>query len=194
MKEDKIQNMLQRADNAAMSASAPPGLAAAIRRRARRRHIGRRAAAVAAAACIVCGAALWVASEIVSRHKQASEQRQIAALEAQVKELQARTDAALEYVTQVLREEQRKSRLDQLEAQLAAIGDPIAEIDEQMEETAFIMVYQADKMYNEQNLKGSAIRTYKQVIELFGQTKSAQTAHQRLEQVKSSLLKKGDAI
>ena len=194
MIQDKIQNLLQRADNAATGASAPHQLAAAVRRRAHRRRVARKTAAVAAAACIVCGVGLWVASETASRHKQASEQRQIAALEAQVKELEARTDTALSFVRQVLQEQERKRRLDQLEAQLAAISDPIAEVDEQMEETAFIMVYQADKMYTEQNLKGSAIKTYKQVIELFPETKSAQTAWEKLVLIKNQLYHKGDAI
>ncbi len=84
-----------------------------------------------------------------------------------------------------------QQRLDELQAQLASIPDPIEEIQKQVDKTAFILVCQADRMYHEFDLKASAIQTYKRVIERFGQTQWAEVARNRLAEIKNNRNKKG---
>jgi outer membrane protein assembly factor BamD (BamD/ComL family) len=85
----------------------------------------------------------------------------------------------------VLDEERRQSRLDELEAQLASIPDPLEEMQKQVDKTAFILVYQADRQYRELNQTDSAVENYKRVIELFPDNRWAKVARQRLSEIKN---------
>jgi tetratricopeptide (TPR) repeat protein len=121
------------------------------------------------------------------------EQERVASLEAQVQHLQARTDATLKLIHQVLEEEQRQRRLDELEAQLASIPDPLEEIQEQVDRTAFILVYQADRSYKELSQTDSAVRNYNRVIELFPENRWANVARQRLTEIENKKSDKTDS-
>jgi outer membrane protein assembly factor BamD (BamD/ComL family) len=48
------------------------------------------------------------------------------------------------------------------------------------------MVYQADRMYHELNLRESAVASYQRTIELFPQTHWAQVAKDRLAELKTA--------
>ena len=113
------------------------------------------------------------------------EQEKIALLETRIKQLQARTDAALGLIQEVLDEERRQSRLDELQAQLASIPDPLEEIENQADKTAFILVYQADRLYRELNLTDSAVENYNRVIKLFHENRWAKVARQRLSEIEN---------
>ena len=106
-------------------------------------------------------------------------------LQSQVRQLQARTDAAFNFIQQVLEEERRQNQLDKLEAQLASIPDPLEEVQKQVDKTAFILVYQADRMYRELSQTDSAVENYKRVIELFPDNRWAKVARQRLSEIKN---------
>jgi uncharacterized protein YoxC len=152
-----------------------------IRRLARRRRFVHITGPVAAAAIILVAAGIWRQADNNSR--QTDEQEKIMALEAQVKQLQASTDAAVALIHEVLEDERRQSRLDQLEAELASIPDPLEEIEKQVDKTAFILVYQADRLYRELNETESAVETYKRVIRLFPRNQWATVARQRLSEI-----------
>ena len=196
MTEDKIKNLLQKADQMA-GAPAPvsANLSAAVRRRAHRRRIATFAAPLAAAAVllIVCG--IW---GLAARTAEKRDQEKIALLETEIKQLQARTDAALNLIQEVLEDERRQRRLDELEAQLASIPDPLEELQKQVDKTAFILVYQADRMYRELNQTDSAVEAYNRVIELFPQNRWAKVARQRLAEIENRKYNKtnseGDSI
>jgi hypothetical protein len=127
--------------------------------------------------------ALCVWSLTIRTAETTHKQEKIASLEAQVRQLQARTDAALKLIREVLEEERKQSRLDELEAQLASIPDPLEEIQKQVDKTAFILVYQADHMYRELNQADSAVENYLRVIELFPKNRWAKVARQRLSEI-----------
>jgi TolA-binding protein len=76
--------------------------------------------------------------------------------------------------------QEQKSRLAQAQRKLAAMKDPLVEVKEQLDKAAFIIVYQADRKYNELDLKESAIADYRQVIKLYPQTMWAGKAQERL--------------
>ena len=180
--EDKIKKLLQEADRmAGLPSPVSANLSAAVRRRAHRRHFISVAAPLAAAAVVLI--AVGFLSLAIRTTETTQEQEKIALLETQLKQLQAKTDATLNLIQEVLSDEQRQQRLDELEAQLASIPDPLEEIQKQVDKTAFILVYQADRMYRELNRTDSAVETYNRVIELFPKNRWAQVARQRLSEI-----------
>jgi len=106
--------------------------------------------------------------------------------QAEVEQLRAQTGATLKLVREVIANQRRRSRLEELEAKLARIPDPLEEMQRQADKTAFILVYQANQMYDELNQKDSAIQTYNRVIELFPQSKWADVARQRLLEMQNN--------
>jgi len=169
MTEDKIKNLLQKADETA-GVPAPVSVnLSAVRRRANRRRIVSVATPIAAAAAILVAFGLW---NLTSKNVGTTQQQQkIASLETQIEQLQARADATYNLVQEVLDNERKQQRLE--------------EIQKQVDKTAFNLVYQADRMYRELNLKSSAIQTYKRVIELFPETHGAEVARERLLEIQT---------
>lgn len=188
MTENKIVNLLQDADRTAGRPRPVSVNLAAIRRRARQKRLARLVVPVAAAAVVLVALSIWTA--VIRTDRAAGEQEKIAALENEVRVLQARTDVALKLIREMVANEQRQRRLDQLQAELTSIPDPLEEVQKQVEQTAFIIVYQADRMYRELNQRDSAIRAYQRTIELFPQTESAEAARQRLKQIETESRKR----
>lgn len=183
MTEDKIKNLLQEADRMAGRPAEARVDLSALRRRAGRRRLASLAGSIAAAAALMIALGIW--SLGIKTPETAREQVRIVTLEAQVKQLQASTDAALALIHEVLEDERRRSRLDELEAQLASIPDPLEEIRNQVDKTAFILVYQADRLYRELNETESAVDTYNRVIRLFPRNRWAAVARTRLSHIEN---------
>ncbi|UCE48094.1 MAG: hypothetical protein JSW47_21160 [Phycisphaerales bacterium] len=181
MSDQKIEKLLQEADWTAGRPTCVRVEPSEIRRRAERRRTVQIAGPVAAAAVVMVTAGIWITTLKNDRTKPGQER--IMTLEAQVKHLQARTDAAVALIHEVLENERRQSRLDQLEAELASIPDPLEEIERQVDKTAFILVYQADRLYRELNETESAVETYKRVIKLFPRNQWATVARERLTEI-----------
>ncbi|MHC4266026.1 MAG: hypothetical protein ACYSUK_08845 [Planctomycetota bacterium] len=180
MSEDKLTDLLQNADEMAPGPSytikpSTAGLQRLVRLRYRRIWI----ASTAACLLLVSGVTLISAYSIKTK----TEQQRIIALEARIKQLQTDADATLKLVRQVIHQQQQQQKLNELNAQLAAIPDPVKELNHQIERTAFILLYQADK-YQELNQKQHAIDSYSRLIELFPETDSAQKAKQKLKNIK----------
>ncbi len=188
MIEDKIKDLLQKADR--MTAQVRPLHIdpVAIHRRAERRRLIMNIAAPAAIAAIIFFASIIVIQ--AARPHKPFEQKQIVSLQQELKNLQAKTDAVLNLVQQVLESERRQRRLNELEATLASIPDPIEETQRQVDKTAFILVYQADRLYRQSNQTDSAVQTYNRVIRLFPQTQWAEVARQRLSEIETKKLNK----
>jgi TolA-binding protein len=146
------------------------------------------AAPMAVAAMVLVGAALGA----ICVRAEKPEPRRIASLEEQVKQLQAQNDATLKLVQEVLEKDRQDRRLASLNAELASIPDPMREIDRQVDKTAFILVYQADKLYKELNQTDSAVRAYKEVIQLFPTNQWADVARERLSQIEQRRINKSD--
>ncbi len=181
MTEDKIKNLLQQADKAAGGIAPVEVNVSAIRRRARRKNIINFVAPLSAAAVLMV--ALSILAVVFRTTEPTQEERKIALLETQIKQLQIRTDAALSLIREVLEDEQKQHRLDELKAQLASIPDPLEEVRQQVDKTAFILVYEADRLYNELNQTDSAVENYNRVIKLFPENRWAKVARQRLSEI-----------
>jgi len=191
MTKDKIKNLLQKADQTAGKPAPVSVDLSAVRRRANRRHIANLAVRIAAAAVVVLALGIWSFTAKKTRDRQ-----KLVALQMQIEQLKTQTDATLNLIREVLEEERKQRRLDELRVQLASIPDPLEEIRKQVDKTAFILVYQANRMYRELNQKASAIQAYNRVIELFPQSRWAEEARQRLSEIKNNQLNnsKGNLI
>ena len=192
MTEDKIKNLLQEADQTAGGpASLSSNLAAAVRRRAGRRQTVNLAARTAAAAIVIIALCIWGFTT-----KKTRERHRIIALEAEIKQLKIQTDATLNLIREVLDEDRKQRRLQELQAQLASYSDPLEEIQKQVDKTAFILVYQANRIYSDLDQKEAAIQAYNRVIELFPQSRWAEVARQRISEIKNEQINnsKGDLI
>jgi tetratricopeptide (TPR) repeat protein len=193
MTEDKIKNLLQEADRmAGLPRPVSANLSAIVRRRAHRRHVlVSLTAPLAAAAVILIAAGVW--NLALRTSERTKDQEKIVTLERQLEQLQAKTDAAINLLQEVLVAEQQKQSLGELEAQLASIPDPLEEIQRQVDKTASILVYQADRLYSELNRTDSAVETYYRVIELSPNSRWAQQARQRLLEIQSRKFNKEDS-
>ena len=193
MTEDKIKNLLQEADRmAGLPEPVSANLSAIVRRRAHRRHLRiSLTAPLAAAAVILIAAGIWNLS--IRTTETTIDQEKIVSLEKQLEQLQTRTDAALKLIQEVLVADQKKDSLNELEAQLASIPDPLEEIQKQVDKTAFILVYQADRLYRELNRMDSAVEAYNRVIKLFPKNQWAQVARERLLEIDSRKFNKIDS-
>jgi TolA-binding protein len=189
MEEDKIKSLLQKADEtAARPATVPANLAAIVRRRARQRRFISLAAPLAAAAMLLIAFGVWRLMSTPAGDTR--EQVRLATLQAEVEQLKAQTDSTLKLVREVIESQRRQHRLQELEAKLARIPDPLEEMQRQADKTAFILIYQANRMYNELDQKDSAIQTYNRVIELFPKSRWAEEARRRLSEIQNGPVNK----
>jgi tetratricopeptide (TPR) repeat protein len=183
MPDERIAKLLQEADRMADRPVRVRVDLSDIRRRANRRRLVNVAGPVGAAAVLMTALGIW--SITLQMTPTRPEHVQIALLENQVKQLQARTDAAMNLIQEILEQERRQQRLDELDAQLASIPNPIEEMQKQVDKTAFMLVYQADRLYRELNQTGSAVEAYNRVIRLFPENRWAQVARQRLMEIEN---------
>jgi len=192
MTQDQIEDLLKQADSTAGPPAHVSVNLSAIRRRATRRRTIAAVASVAAAAVLI--AAIAILSPTTDTPADTLDtpqpQQRIASLEDQIKHLQATTDAALKLIGEVLEDDRNQRRLDVLHAQLESIPDPREEIRKEVDKTAFNLVYQADRLYYELNLTGSAVDAYKQVITLFPKNQWADVARERLADIERPRINK----
>jgi tetratricopeptide (TPR) repeat protein len=188
--EEPIRQLFAKADEAAGEPTFGRVTTAGIRQQVRRRRLVRVAVPTSLAAVVAIAATL-LAISMHTEEPQPQPQR-IASLEEQVKQLQARTDATLKLVQEVLERDRQDRRLAALETELASIPDPLQEIDRQVDKTAFILIYQADKLYKELNQTESAVAAYKEVIQLFPTNRWAAVARERLSQIEQPRINKSD--
>jgi hypothetical protein len=185
MNEDRIKELLTQADGTAGPASYGSVSAAGIRHRARQRQIRFVAFPATAAALLLLGIGLWNwrSQPPASTHEPGE---RIASLEEQIRQLQIQSAETLRLVREVVAAERNQQRLVALEDELASIGDPLEEMRRQANETAYVLLCQADRFYREMNQPQSAIDTYEQVIRVFPESPWADEARDRLAQIRSN--------
>ena len=193
MTEDQIKQLLQEADRiAGLPGPVSANLSAIVRRRAHRRHLRISITAPLAEAAVIL-IAVGISNFTFRPTEKTKDQEKIVLLEKQFEQLQAKTDAAINLIQEMLVAEQKQHSLNELEVQLASIPDPLEEIQRQVDKTASILIYQADRLYRELNRTDSAVETYNRVIELFPKTNQAQKARQRLLEIESRKFNKIDS-
>ncbi len=186
MNDEKIKNMLQQTDRLAGAPAAVKVNLTDIRRRAKHRRILSFAGPAAAAAAIIIAVILWQGTSKQTKVLPMEQPPQIASDDTQIQKFQESTDNAIKIIQDILEQEQIQQKLDELNDQLAAIPDPLEKIQQEVDRTAFILVYSADRMYKELNLTDSAVETYKRVIELFPENQWAKVAQERLDKIQTN--------
>lgn len=186
MEENRLKNLLQEADrfSGGCVVQDASSIAESVRKTVRRRHQRKMYlcfAASVAAVLIVC-AGLW--NTAIEKDRIAKSEN-IKQLQSEVDRLQSEVDTILVAVRQVIAEEKSNATLVKLEAELASISDPIEEVQRQVDRAAFIIVYQADRMYKDHNLINAAIESYKRAIEFFPENKWAEVARSRLSEIEN---------
>lgn len=182
MSEERIKALLRQADETACEPAFGPVQTARIRQRVRRRMFIRLGVPAAVAAALLLTTSL-IALRVRPVESHPQPQQQIASLEERIEQLQAQTDATLRLVQEVVERDRQQRRLAALHAELASIPDPMQEIERQVDKTAFILIYQADKLYRELNRTASAVEAYKEVIQLFPKNRWADVARERLSEI-----------
>jgi hypothetical protein len=177
MSEDKLFQLLKQADTETeVLPLDTASLSLAVHERLRRRKQTLRYGMAAAAAMII------VACVFGQRQYQFyQKQQQITRLQQDIEDLNRRTEQTLALVRDILARQQQQDELRKLNQPLAGYKNSIRR---EIDETAFILVYQADRMVEKYNNAETAIDFYNQVIERFGDTPSAQTARERLDKIK----------
>lgn len=192
MNDERMKELLDNADRAAGAPRFHPVSAAGIRRRLRRRRMVRLGVPAAAAAVLLVGAFLWT---VCTRTREATPETptpRIVALEERIQQLQAQTDATLRLVHDVLERDRAERHLAALEAKLASIGDPMKEIERQVDRAAFGMLYYADRLYNELHQTESAVEAYEEIIQVFPDNQWADVARERLSEIKKVRINKSE--
>ena len=199
MSDERLRQLLQQADEAFGGPPAGPGdLGAKVRRRVQRERTLRVAGGAAVCTVVlVAGSIAWVGgwgggrpTERLAPGPDAPQMASIAELQAKIEQLREEVRTGCEALAEVLRREESERQLAALQGRAEA--DPLEEVNEQVDRAALTMVYQADRMYRELNLRESAVASYEQTIKLFPQTHWAQVAKNRLAELKTA--GKGDAI
>lgn len=185
MNDDKLKTLLTEADTTAGPASYGSVSAAGIRRRGKRRQIQIIAFPSAVAAMLLVGIGLWSLCTRTPTPPPESVAK-IASLEEQIKQLQIQSAETLRLVREVVAAERNQAQLAALEAELAGIRDPLEQMREQADRSAYMLLCQADDFYREMGRAQAAIETYEQVIRVFPDSSWADQARSRLAQIRSN--------
>lgn len=210
MVSDRIEELLQQTDERA----GEPRLTANLAERTYRAYARRRRVTVGlstAAGLILVAGIVYMTRGIVfrggsteSRQKVVAErngsremvQGEIEQLRAEVAQLRAEAEFRTAILAEVLRVQKQQAKIRALERQVRSQTDPLAEVNRLVERAALVTVYQADRKYNELDLKESAIADYRQVIKLYPETRWAENARQRLAEIEiqQKQSKQGDVL
>lgn len=212
MPHDPIADLLREADRATGPApTAPADLADRVRRLERRQHklrvVG---SSIAALLVLSVGTVALVSSlsgeaavrdaNLAAVTDDASSEAppemtdettpDVARPEADIAQLRAEIIATLALTKELADQQAQQRRLIELRRTLSQ-PDPVEQVRQQVDKAAFIIVYQADRMYRELNLSESAVDSYKQAIELFPDSRWAKVARDRLAEIEKA---KGDQL
>lgn len=198
MSEDRIQDLLKQADHAAGPLpSGPTDLASRVRHaHRRRRNVRITGTALAAIIALAVGTTLFISqssSKKTSNNtlvKNGDSQKNLDHLQAEIDQLRTEIETTLAMLEELNAQQEEQNRQSEIRRILAE-PDPLEEVHRQLDKAAFIIVYQADRMYRELNLRESAIESYNQAIKLFPQTQWAKVARERLAEIESD---KGDQL
>ena len=152
----------------------------AVSRRLRRTTLLRRAGAGGALA--LAGVAMLLFGTLRPQPADEAALRADAALRAEIARLEARADARLAEARHLLAIAAARRRRDECLRQLARL-DAAELVARQAEETAFIIVYDADRLREQPGRIQSAVAGYREAVRLFPQTKWGEVARKKLAQI-----------
>ncbi|MGE5608714.1 MAG: hypothetical protein ACM359_05650 [Bacillota bacterium] len=169
---DPFEKLLKEADAEAGGPRVGGDLAGRVVRAAGRRRMRRRMSGAGVVIMLMLGMGLVIGGRW-------SNARHVEQLRAEVMELRKEREWRMEMTMRLWERERQWRRLMEARRKAAEV-DPMERVQEQVEQAAFSMVYQADRMAGEMGLDQSAAKVYRQVCEDFPATHWAAIARQRL--------------
>jgi hypothetical protein len=133
------------------------------------------------AGCSSIAAVILIVGLIWIQHDR-NKQFQIAQLQDKIEALNQRLDKTMAMIQKTMVAQRQQEKLEQLEKQLVQYGDFDKKLQAQEENTALIILIQADRLQNA-NLLKDAQAFYGRVVELYPNTYWAQIARQKLQSV-----------
>jgi len=188
MPEDLLRNLLQRADDDAGAATIGADLAGRTLRRARRTAVARWALAISIAVAVGASGWAWTVirrDDATLAGPTSPQQDRSDLLRAERARLEAKADLAVAIAAHMIAAEQQRSRLREARRRLDRI-DPDQQLQRHVDDAARTMVWRADRLERELNLRAKAIATYRQTIALFPRTAWATVARKRLQRLTHS--------
>ncbi|HEX5241942.1 MAG TPA: hypothetical protein VFW23_01675 [Tepidisphaeraceae bacterium] len=193
MNDEQLKQLLCDADAAMPPPANSDHLAKQVLRRAHRRAQIRGALGIGAV-LLLAGIMTWAALRPDVRPNLAQRQEEIlprhqpsAGDEAKVQLAQLEMDAELHQsiATALLQASLRQERAAKSTRSFVRAANLEASFAETRDETAHVMVVQADRLLNRPEGRSEAIATYRRVTELFPATSGASAARQRLRELRA---------
>lgn len=200
MNEQELQDLLRQLDQNTPTPPLTVDLAQRVNRKVHYRKRIRRAMATVGI-IVICIASLGLLSvrqkATLEREPQAvigndqermnqsnqNTHQQVAQLQTDVKRLEEQINERLAFIEKILERQEQRQGVAQLEQQLAALGDPLEELEQQVDQAALTIYYQANRKLHELNLKEEAIADFQKVIKLFPKSFWAEKAQEQLQQL-----------
>lgn len=173
---DNLIGILQRADKSAVLINLPdPSQLVLMVHVPKPKNLHWKIISLSAAAMILVAFALQYNS-IVS-------QQQLAEINLSIQQLNKQADNTLLLVQQVIKSEKYNSSMNEMKNRITAASETMDELQAGIDKSAFALLYEADRLYNQLNMEDSAVETYKLLIKLFPDNKWSTVAKERLESI-----------
>lgn len=199
MENDKLTDLLTRFDEGAPEAGAVSGdLAGVVRRRAWRQRRTRGIIVKAAAMVVIAVLGTWA---VIGNNSNTGKAEPLAGtgqplesivnLEAEVAQLSAKVDSLLSLLEETRIDRGREKRIVTLQAELSSIGDPVEEMNRNIDKVVINLLYKADKIKDEH----LAVKAYERIIKLFPDNYYADVAREKIKEITSKQVnnfQKGD--
>ncbi len=189
MTDEQLRNLLRQGDRLAPEPVSVHISPLCLKRRIHHRMI-RRGVLV----CLTCMTALilwrgpWQGEHAEAR----DEANRVAQLEAEMKQLRATADRFMEKMDRLMEQQQLDVTLEQVRTQLQAAPSLRRHAAEMMDQAAFALIDQADALVIESGQRHVARKLYFHVLDLYPNSRAAQTAERRLDQMRKTKLKEPD--
>jgi hypothetical protein len=188
MEEMDIRNLLIKADKSLNKGNIEQqDIALAVRRKLYRGRMMRITSSMLMLFLTASSLGLW--QYIAVRQQMLEGRDKIALLEGRLGKLETKTESKLERIDKTLNRLSRLNNYFQTKTQVANMEDPIEQVRREFDKTGSIIVSSGDRLYRDYNLKSQAIDEYKRVIRLMPESKWAEVARQRINDIR--LIKAG---